>query len=276
MNLYFKKKERFLIIILLLSAMSFQSIAHIKRKHSELNIYISKDEPERQFNSSSDKHNREYLEPISSKTIDSIPKRFDFNTIDSAGIVALGFSSFFARNLCRYRAKGACFKDWSDLEKIYGVDLDKINSLKHKLLFVPCKDARPNMKTVNINTADSTELSSLYGIGVVLSKRIIKYRSRLGGFHSVEQLKEVYGISDEVISRNAGRIICKGPIRKININSAELDSLQDHFYFDRKTLNAIINYAKHHGPFKGIEELKNIRTVSDSVFNKIYPYCAFN
>lgn len=276
MNLYFKKKERFLIIILLLSAMSLHSIAHLKCKHSELNIYISKDEPERQFNLSPDKHNRKHHELSSSKAIDSIPIRFDFNTIDSSGIVALGFSSFFARNLCLYRAKGACFKDWSDLEKIYGVDLDVLNTIKHKLLFVPCKNAKRNMKTVNINTADSTELSSLYGIGVVLSNRIIKYRRRLGGFHSVEQLKEVYGISDEVFSSNAGRIICEGPIRRININSVEFDSLKDHFYFDRKTVNAIINYAKHHGPFKGIEELKNIRTVSDSVFNKIYPYCAFN
>ena len=276
MNFHFKKKERFLIIILLLSAMSLHSIALMNRKESKLKIHIITEAPAKHFNSKPDKFDRENNLLSSRKIIDSIPESIDINSIDSSSIVNLGFSSFFARNLCRYRAKGACFKSWSDLEKIYGVDLDVLNSIKDNLLFAPCKDERRNMKIVNINTADSTELSSLYGIGAVLSSRIIKYRSRLGGFHSVEQLTEVYGINDEVFSRNDGRIICEGPVRKINLNSVQLDSLLGHYYFDRKTAHAIMNYAKHHGPFKGIEELKNIRTLSDSVFNKIYPYCAIN
>ena len=51
---------------------------------------------------------------------------------------------------------------------------------------------------IELNSADSAALVQLYGIGPVLSRRIIKYRTSLGGrFHSVEQLKNVYGLSEE-------------------------------------------------------------------------------
>lgn len=50
---------------------------------------------------------------------------------------------------------------------------------------------------VELNSADTTELKRLRGIGSVLSARIVKYRTKLGGFSSVEELKNVYGLSDE-------------------------------------------------------------------------------
>lgn len=60
--------------------------------------------------------------------------------------------------------------------------------------------ADSNLKKLKIelNQADSAELVKLYGIGPVLSKRIIRYRTSLGGkFHSVEQLRNVYGLPEE-------------------------------------------------------------------------------
>lgn len=50
---------------------------------------------------------------------------------------------------------------------------------------------------VELNSADTTELKRLKGIGSVLSARIVKYRKKLGGFTSVEQIRNVYGLSDE-------------------------------------------------------------------------------
>src|SRR5690606_1541748 len=48
----------------------------------------------------------------------------------------------------------------------------------------------------DINTVDSLQLSMLKGIGTVLSARIVKYRDHLGGFHSKDQLSEVFNISE--------------------------------------------------------------------------------
>ena len=50
---------------------------------------------------------------------------------------------------------------------------------------------------VDLNTAGIEELESLPGIGPTLAERIIAYREKRGGFHSVEELKQVSGIGDK-------------------------------------------------------------------------------
>nr|WP_301548668.1 ComEA family DNA-binding protein [Micromonospora sp. C95] len=49
---------------------------------------------------------------------------------------------------------------------------------------------------VNLNTATSTQLESLPGVGPVLAQRIIQYRDQHGGFRSVGDLRQVTGIGD--------------------------------------------------------------------------------
>lgn len=50
---------------------------------------------------------------------------------------------------------------------------------------------------IELNTADTTALKQLRGIGSKLSLRIVKYRKRIGGFSHKEQLKDIYGLSEE-------------------------------------------------------------------------------
>jgi len=58
--------------------------------------------------------------------------------------------------------------------------------------------AKHEVLKIELNKADSAELVKLRGIGPVLAKRIIRYRTSLGGkFHSVEELRNVYGLSEE-------------------------------------------------------------------------------
>lgn len=53
---------------------------------------------------------------------------------------------------------------------------------------------------VSLNTATAEQLDALPGVGPVLARHIIDYRSRRGGFTSVEQLREVNGIGDRRFS----------------------------------------------------------------------------
>jgi competence protein ComEA len=59
----------------------------------------------------------------------------------------------------------------------------------------PAGPAAPGGK-VNLNTATLAQLDSLPGVGEVLARRILDYRTSHGGFRSVSELRQVDGIGD--------------------------------------------------------------------------------
>ncbi|HET7897749.1 MAG TPA: helix-hairpin-helix domain-containing protein, partial [Flavisolibacter sp.] len=126
---------------------------------------------------------------------------------------------------------------------------------------------------ININEADTSAFIALPGIGSKLSARIISFREKLGGFYSVEQIGETYGLPDSTFQKIRGRLVVDGDgIRKINVNTATKDELKSHPYIRWNLANAIVEYRNQHGSFKNLEELKNIALVDDAVFQKISPY----
>lgn len=54
---------------------------------------------------------------------------------------------------------------------------------------------------ININTADATKLEELPGIGATKANSIIAYREEVGGFKSIEDLKNVSGIGDATFEK---------------------------------------------------------------------------
>ena len=54
---------------------------------------------------------------------------------------------------------------------------------------------------VNLNTADAAALDSLPGVGPVLSQRILDWRTQHGRFSTVDELGEVSGIGDKLLSQ---------------------------------------------------------------------------
>ena len=55
--------------------------------------------------------------------------------------------------------------------------------------------------SVNVNTADAAGLDALPGVGPVLAKRIVDWRTTNGRFTSVEQLGEVSGIGEKLLAQ---------------------------------------------------------------------------
>ncbi len=126
---------------------------------------------------------------------------------------------------------------------------------------------------VKINAADTTGFKSLKGIGSYYSNKIVKYRSALGGFTSVEQLKEVYGILPEVIDQNVNRLILDSVnIVKININTCETADLKKHPYISWNIANSIVQIRKSREAYKTIEEIKKSDLVNDEIYRKIALY----
>ena len=86
---------------------------------------------------------------------------------------------------------------------------------------------------VNINTASATEWDALPGIGEVLSKRVVNYRAALGGFVSVDQVANVYGLDSAWVDDNRGRLrVQAGSHEVLCLDSLTFKSLVRHPLFD--------------------------------------------
>ncbi|MBS0011478.1 MAG: helix-hairpin-helix domain-containing protein, partial [Bacteroidales bacterium] len=129
---------------------------------------------------------------------------------------------------------------------------------------------------IDLNRADSAELEALPGIGPVLSVRIIKYRYLLGYYYSTDQLKDVYGLDDEVIEMNRHRFTCDTKmIRKININTASYPDLLRHPYINRDQVEVIMTYRRLSGQFTDSRELISNRICTKEEAEKLRPYLQF-
>lgn len=63
-----------------------------------------------------------------------------------------------------------------------------------------------NSNLVNLNTADSTQLQQIKGVGPVMAQKIIDYRSSIGRFTSVDQLLQVSGIGQKTLEKMRGQV----------------------------------------------------------------------
>lgn len=132
-------------------------------------------------------------------------------------------------------------------------------------------------KVIEINGADTTAFIALPGIGSKLASRIVLFRDRLGGFVSVEQVREVYGLQDSVFSLIRKRLKCDSSlVRKIDINKCTVEELKAHPYIRWNNATALIAYREQHGDFKSPNDLGNLVNINETFIQKISPYFLFN
>ncbi|NIK74677.1 competence ComEA-like helix-hairpin-helix protein [Thermonema lapsum] len=219
---------------------------------------------------------------------------FDPNTATLAEWQRLGAPQWLAQRIINYRNKGGYFYKKEDLQKIYGFPQGLYQALAPYIKINPSNKPnssvesqtnafiRPSYKEdkspliIELNTADTTALKQLRGIGSVYARRIVHYRELLGGFHSVEQLKEVYGLPEETYQSMLPFItIDTAQLRRIRINEADAETLARHPYLDKRKAKAMVAYRLQHGPFHSIDDLKKIKVLSEEEVNKLAPYLAF-
>lgn len=109
---------------------------------------------------------------------------------------------------------------------------------------------------VDINTADTAELRKLPGIGEKRALNIVKFRTSLGGFYSVEQLAEVYSMDAELVERLKKYIVCDGSsVAKIDINNTNPYKLW-HPYLKGDLLKTLKQRIKSGKRYKSFDEIK--------------------
>ena len=129
---------------------------------------------------------------------------------------------------------------------------------------------------VELNTADTTTLKKVPGIGSAFASRIVNYRRILGGFHSVTQLSEVYGIDEErFIALQPWFSADPSQIIKIEVNKIAQDSLQRHPYISYAQARVIMQLRRQKGKLTGWENLQLLKEFTEDDRNRLLPYVSF-
>lgn len=131
-------------------------------------------------------------------------------------------------------------------------------------------------ETIEINSADTTTLKTIPGIGSGYSSRIIKYREALGGFVSKRQLSEVWGIDDERYNMIESYITIQGRPRTLAVNKLSLEQLNAHPYITYRQAKTIIDIRSRKGPIKSMNKLVLLDEFTPKDIKRLTPYLNFN
>ena len=131
---------------------------------------------------------------------------------------------------------------------------------------------------IDINKATKEDLIKIYGIGEAIFLRILKQKENLGGFVSMEQMKDVWGLSPEVIENlnTHFKVLVLPNFKKIDINNASLKELSQFSYFRYPLAKEIVTYRSMNGDIKNIEDLTKIKGFPVDKVKIIELYLVFN
>jgi len=229
--------------------------------------------------------------------------KFNPNNASNEALLKLGFTQRNIESLRKYQAKGGNFKTKQDFSKMYFIT-DEIFQELHSYIDLPEKieyaakeyaqnqngasASKENEKTnykrfdystlvVEINSADTTELKKIKGIGSVTAKNIVRFREHLGGFTSIDQLIEVYPLNKEKLdSMRPNLMVDLGLMKRININEISVEQLSKHPYLSSAQAKSLVAYRTMHGNFKQIEDIKKSALIDQKTYEKVRDYLRVN
>ena len=232
---------------------------------------------------------------------------FDPNTIDSTTLVSFGIKAWKVKNFIHYRKAGKVFHSADDMLDTYGWTEEDIRPLRpyihigkayQKEVYPKISESRKEHDgsatpvvekesaykdslrrymsnkfkehtLVDINTADTTLLKRIPGIGSHFAKSIVRYRDKLGGFINVEQLAEINNFPMETLDWFS---VSTPQIKKININKADFKQMAAHPYIGYDNTKRIKNYVRLDGYIKSVEQLRSLGFFTDEELERLLPY----
>ena len=288
---YLQKSDRKVILTLLVVIVSVFTMIFLTGGDSTESTTQQKD-------SSQSRTNKNYIYAnYAPKKVERFT--FDPNTADSTQLLRLGLQDWQVRNIYKYRAAGGIYRKPLDFAKLYGLTVKQYRELEPYIRI--SSDYQPASTLVNekesytrkdtkdsvtyqrpskiketehivLNTADTTSLMTIPGIGPYYARKIIQYGNRLGGYVSVDQLDEI----DDFPTEAKKYLVINNPSpKKLNVNQLSLNELKRHPYINFYQAKAITDYRRLHGSIHSLNELRLLKDFSPEVIKRLTPYVAY-
>lgn len=299
----FRKADRdsivLLIIVIVASVVLFPFLADKKDRKDSV--------PERRYKNGGRQDNFYAQQGENDGSAPAVPQcelfPFDPNTADSTQLLRLGLQPWQVRSIYKYRSKGGRFRKKEDFAKLYGLTLEKYQQLAPYIRIAEIKMAadyinadknvtiekhqeKTNIErsevngvrklkygeTVDINTADTSELKRIPGIGSYYARRIVDLRQRLQSYTSKEELlKHIRNFPETALNY----MTVSQNFPSIHINKVSQKELSRHPLFNYTQARDVIALRRTTGRIYSIEDMSLIPSISAAHLKKIKPYIIF-
>ena len=281
--LYVSKRNRRGVVALIVVAVIIVFIPRFAQLfNSEVELDVSTEDVkafEKAKKNFQNKKRNYYTKYEKKKRFSVPPKKFNPNEYSAEDWMNLGLSKKQVAVLLKFTKNG--IRSNEDLKRIFVIS-DELYALikdstyypeRPKTEYTPKVVEEMKVKKLEINAASIEDLENLKGIGPFFAKQLIKYRDRLGGFASKEQILEVWKMTIETYDKLIPqREIDKSKIRKLKINELTPEELKNHPYLNWNQVNSIIKMRMQRGKFNAIDEIQESKLIDAETFEKLIPY----
>ena len=218
-------------------------------------------------------------------------KPFNPNFISEYKGYTLGLSAQELDRLYAYREQGKWINSASDFKKVTRVSDSLLEIISPMFKFPQWINQKNKPKIVekkfsalsysdkrDLNGVLAEELQKHCNLPDFIARRIVKYRTKIGGFVSDIQLKDISGLYENQRKKILSLFTVKTPknIEKVNINKASVQELIEVPYFDFETALEIRDLIKNNGGISSFEELGKINGFSLEKIDRIALYLTLN
>lgn len=128
---------------------------------------------------------------------------------------------------------------------------------------------------IDLNRIDSAHLVLLPGIGATTAKRICKYRDLLGGYYTVLQLQEVYGMSAERFAQIRSYFVIQTPPLSYRWQEIGANRIPRHPYLNHRQAQAIRQEIERGNKIASWKQLQQLGVFSHDDSVRLAPYFLF-
>jgi DNA uptake protein ComE-like DNA-binding protein len=220
---------------------------------------------------------------------------FDPNTADSTQLLRLGLQPWQVVNIYKYRKAGGVYRKPHDFARLYGLTVKQYRQLEPYIRI--SEDYRPSAdyyskdevvrerdtvkypvklqpgEQISLNSADTSQLRKVPGIGSYYARKIVAYRERLGGYCRVEQLLEIENFPEAAV---AYFTVSDHPrLQKLNLNRLSQNELKRHPYINYYQAREIVDYRRLHGRLESLQQLSLLKDFPKEAIERLEPYVEF-